>query len=376
MNATLFRKGRLFILPVLLALGAVTQPVRAEGTADTPSAQQSPGPGKSLPKNSKEFRPPDLTGLRQRAADLSDVISGQARDLVTFLAILALIYTGYHAQFRGLEEFVATLLRMVMAFALIASYREMLPYFFDARRQLIGSLPVNGVEAVCQVGTMIGTIGIGTVLMGPAGIGLAVAIFVVALLVLLVYSAQILFEALLVALGPLAIACLAFRHSAGIFTAWFKTFLAAILIPVGWTIGLFLGANLFGWNGESLAETGADFVAYLIYTAAAGAIYLGMPILTVWLVNKASGAAAAAMPSPLQLFSAYFAGRAAVPRNAGGTTTGITQSISSSSLGTLSPGLTVATGGGTTTTFADPYTERIRNAQRHHGGSQGQTPQT
>jgi hypothetical protein len=311
-----------------------------------------------------------LTGLRRRAADLSDVVSGVSQDLITFLAILALIYTGYHAQFRGLEEFTGAILRIAVAFALIAAYREMLPCFFDARRQLIGAIPLRTVDAACQVGTMIATVGLGTVLMGPAGIGLAVAIFVVAALILIVYCAQILFEALLVALGPLAIACLAFRHTSGIFIAWLKTFIAALLIPVGWTIGLMLGANLYGGGGQSLAENTTDLVAALVYTAAAGAIFMGMPILCVWLVNKAGGAAAAAMPSPLQLFSSYLAGRAATPRgNSGGGGTAAAQAASTpSGINWMSGPSTIASTTGTTQTSSDPYTERIRQSQRHHGG--------
>ena len=255
---------------IFIFAGGWVERVNAENS--TSSVPSGPGPGKPLPPNSKEVPPPDLTGLRERAAYVASQLREQSRDLVTLLAIIALIYTGYHAQFRGLEEFVSTILRIVIAFALIASYREMLAYFFDARRELIASLPVSTVDAVAQVGTMIGAIGVATLLMGPAGMGLAVATFVAALCILIVYSAQILFEAILVAFGPLAIACLAFRHTAGIFTAWLKTLIAVLLVPVGWTIGMMIGSSIYGWNGQSLAENGADLAASLIYTAASGAI--------------------------------------------------------------------------------------------------------
>lgn len=369
MNVTRWAKPMVAVLMVVFLWMGEPGSVFSQDTVST--VQPSPGPGKALPKNSKEYKPPDLTGLRERAAYVADQIKEQSSDLITLLAIVALIYTGYHAQFRGLEEFVSALLRIVMAFALITSFREMLPCFFDARRQLIGSLPVSGVDAVCQVGTMIGTIGLGTVLMGPAGIGLAVATFVAALLILIVYSAQLLFEALLVAVAPLAIACLAFRHTSGIFVAWLKTFIAALLIPVGWTIGLMLGANLYGWNGQSLAENGTDLVASLIYTAAAGAIFMGMPILCAWLVNKAGGAAAAAMPSPLQMVSSYLAGRAAAPAVAAGTAGGTALPTSILAGGISSSPSSTASSTGAPQAASDPYTERIRQSQRHHGGTKG-----
>ncbi|MDD2709090.1 MAG: hypothetical protein PHV34_13980 [Verrucomicrobiae bacterium] len=330
------------------------------------SASGGPGPGKPLPKNSREFSPPDLTGLRERASYVADQLGAQSRDLVTLLAIIALIYAGYHAPFRGLEEFVTTILRMVMASALLASFHDMLPYFFDARRQLIGTLPVSGVDATLQVGSMIGVVGLGTFLMGPGGIALAMAIFAAALLILVVYSAQILFEALLIAVGPLAIACLAFRHSGGIFIAWLKTFIAALLIPVGWTIGILLGNSIYGWTGQSLAENATDFVACLIYMAAACAIYLGMPILTVWLVNKAGGAAAAAMPSPLQLFSSYLAGRAAISSNKGAAGNSATPSMLCAGNWSQANTSSNSTSTVTTQNFPDAYAERIRNAQKHH----------
>ncbi len=355
------------LLAVFVTSGV--NPLFAQDTNTVSQVQPGPGPGKELPKNSEVTPAPDLTGLRERALYVSDQIKEQSKELAGFFAILALIYAGYHAQFRGLEEFVSTLVRIVVAFALITSFKEILPYFFDARRELIASLPFDAVDATAQVGTMMGTIGLGTILMGPVGIGLAVATLLAALGILLVYSAQILFEAILVSFGPLAIACLAFRHTTGIFTAWLKTFLAVLLVPVGWTIGMILGSNIYGWNGNSVTENAVDLAASLIYTAAAGAIYMGMPIVTVWLVNKASGAAAAAMPSPIQWLSSYISGRAA-----GGS---IMQGSLATATGSASPGLPGNSGSNMTITsstvtpgaapaLSGSYGERIRTAQKHH----------
>ncbi len=358
-------------LLILLALAVAVPMACAQNTPTTspPNAVGSgPGPGKALPPHSKILPPPNLTGLRERATFVADQIKDQSAELVRFLAILALMYAGYHAQFRGLEEFVSTLLHIVFAFAILSSFKEIIPHFFEARKELISSLPLNPVDASAQVGTMIGAIGIGTVLMGPAGIGLAVATILAALGILVVYSGQILFEAILVAFGPLAIACLAFRHTTGIFTAWLKTFIAVLLIPVGWTLAMLLASNVFGWNGDSATENSADLVASLIYTATAGAIYMGMPVLTVWLVNKAGGAASAAMPSPLQLISSYVSGRAAMtsgPRP-------VTPGVGSSSHAFTLPGTNlVPTGTNPMTsvpsqTLSGDYGDRIRTAQKHH----------
>ncbi len=366
------------LFAILFAMLAAIAPiVSAQDAAPAESQSQAssgPGPGKPLPPNSQVTPPPDLTGLRERATFVADQIREQSVELMRFLAILALIYAGYHAQFRGLEEFVSTLLRIVFAFALLSSFKEIVPYFFDARKELIGSLPLDTVDATAQVGTMIGTVGLGTVLMGPAGIGLAAAVFIAALGILIVYSAQILFEAILLAFAPLAIACLAFRHTNGIFTAWMKTFIAILLVPVGWTLAMVLWKSVFGWHGgatDNPAENGTDLAASLIYTAAAGAIFMGMPVLTVWLVNHASGAAAAAMPSPLQVLSTYLSGmavRSAATRGGAPSSTVSMPSAggSGSMLSSTNVGASALASNASTQTASNPYTDRIRTAQKHH----------
>lgn len=351
---------RKFILMLVLLSGNLSW----GQTSENPSIV-SPGPGKTLPSNSKVTPPPDLTGLRERASFVASQIMEQSKDLVTFLAILALIITGYHAQFRGLEEFVSTILRIVLAFSLLSSFKEIIPYFFDARKDLLSSLPISGGDVFNHIGLMIGTIGLGTFLMGPMGIGLAVATLLAMFAVLVVYSAQILFEAILVAIAPLAIACIASKHTSGIFAAWFKTFIAVLLIPVGWTIAILFGNNVYGWNGQSVVENSTDLVASIIYTAAMGAIYMGMPILTTWLVNRASGSMAAAMPSPLQFLSSYISGRSMASGGGIGRTTTSSHSpfsTSSNSMGSSSSYSANHSSSG----ISGEYGERVRAAQIHH----------
>jgi hypothetical protein len=333
--------------------------------SEPPPAEEarSYGPGKALPENSQIKEPPNLTGLRARASFVAQQLVEQSRELFAFLSILALMFAGYHAQFRGLEEFTSTILRIVIAAALLSSFQDFLPAFFAARKELIQSLPVDAVDAVTHVGAMIGTMGLATFWMGPAGIGLALATFLVTLAILIVYSGQILFEAVLLALAPLAIACIAFRSTAGILWAWLKTFIAVLLVPVGWTVALAIWNNIYGFDGAGITENALDLIASIIYTAAASAIYMGMPIITTWFVNRAGGALAAAMPSPLQVLSGYLSGRGALA--ADGAASG---SRLSSSRG-LSPTIPFSAGGSSPTSppsLSNDYGDRIRSASRHH----------
>jgi hypothetical protein len=250
----------------------------------------APGPGTSLPAHS-EPRKTDLSTLQQKAIAFSGGIQGVAEELFTFFAILALIWTGYHAQFRGLQDFVGTLLRIVFASALIVHYRDLIPVVFDAKNALMSQLALTELDIGTQLSAAMASLGSTVTIMSFTGVAAGVALFGLIVLAIVIYSTQLLFQAVLIGFGPLAIATLAFHHSRGIFTMWVKTFIAVVLIPIGWR----LGAKFF--SSISGVESITDLLATIVYIAGFAAVYIGMPFITVFLVNSASGSMAMAMPS-------------------------------------------------------------------------------
>lgn len=293
-----------FLLPL------AAQDTDAGATANTASeAGPAPGPGQSLPPNSQEMEEPNFEGLLQNATGVADSLCTQTGDLMELLAILALIWTGYHAQFRGLEEFIGTLLRIALAAAILSQYKDIAHALFESRDELAASLSssLSTVGLVGQFGTLIATVTAGAFLMGPAGVALVGLVLIAVAMIYLVFIGQHLFEAILVAFGPLAVACMAFRHTSGIFSFWLKTLVAVLLVPVGWMLALKLGQNIFAAGKRAHAVN--DLVSGVLYTLMSALIYAGMPFLIVSIVNHTSGAAAAAMPSILASAQAFFGAR-------------------------------------------------------------------
>lgn len=284
------------VLFMLVLQGLHAQDAGAGVPAST-TALPTSGPGQVLPENSQEIQAPDFEGLLKNAVEVADSLHTQTGDLMELLAILALIWTGYHAQFRGLEEFIGTILRIVIAAAVITHYKEISQALFDSRDELSASISssLSTAGLIGQFGGLFATVTAGIFLMGPAGIAMALLVLFAGALIYLVFIGQHLFEAILVAFGPLAVACMAFKHTGGIFTFWLKTLVSVLLIPPGWMLALKLGQNIFAMGSGANAVN--DLVSGVLYTLMSALIYAGMPFLVVSIVNRTSGAAAAAMPS-------------------------------------------------------------------------------
>ncbi len=308
----------------------------AQDATPSPPGQAAPGPGSPLPQHSTT-RTFDLSGLQKRAISFSDQIRGPATDLFTFFAILALIWTGYHAQFRGLQEFVGTLLRIVVTSALIANYKTMLPILLQSRDALKAQLYSGSFDVTAQLGAALANVGSTIGVMSLTGVAAGVALFGIVVVVVVIYSMQLLFEAVLVGFGPFAIAALAFSHSRGVFTMWLKTLVAVVLIPVGWLLGANFFSAIAGTDSASMATIN-DLLVTIIYIAGFGAIYAGMPFMMVWIVNSASGAAAAAMPSLIGSMSNLFAGGSILSRGFSGSA----MAVAHSSLGAPAGGIQTA----------------------------------
>jgi hypothetical protein len=350
-----------FLLSLILCVASV---YGQDGTPP-PSTQEksppsAPGPGKTLPPNSKELPAPDLQGLVETAASVADSLKNQTDELMVFLSILAIIWTGYHAQFRGLEEFVGTILRIVIAFALIAHFKEMTHALFTSRDALLASISLDGVQLAGQIGVLVGSVGVGTLLMGPVGIGIAVLVFLTLGIILFIYSAQILFEAVLIAFAPMAFACIAFKPAFGIFSAWLRTLIAVMLIPVGWAIAFKIGQNLFTLEGDHKFQ---DVIAALIYTMMTAAIYVGMPGVTLWVMNRTVDATGTVLSSGMSNLTSILASNlsSASAGTVGGTkaTSTVTQKLSS---------MSIFSGGGSTpsstTQTNNPVTQRVMDSLR------------
>lgn len=356
----------LIIIFLFLSASIYAQDGSDSSVPSEPPTQSAPGPGKALPANSKEVPVPDFTGLLEAATSVADGLRNQTDELMVFLSILAIIWTGYHAQFRGLEEFVGTILRIVIAFALIAHFKEMSHALFTARDELLASISLDGVQLTGQIGILVGSVGIGTLLMGPVGIGIAVLVFLTLGIILFIYSAQILFEAVLIAFAPMAFACIAFKPSSGIFTAWLKTLIAVAFIPVGWALTFKIGQNLFTLEGD---HKFTDVIAALIYTMMTAAIYVGMPGITLWIINRTAGATGTALSSGISTMTNFIAGnlsgRSMGMAGTAQTTSSTTQTFSSMPVfsgGTSMPSSTSQT--------TNPMTQRVMEAQRWHKPNQ------
>ncbi|MDD2710104.1 MAG: hypothetical protein PHV34_19140 [Verrucomicrobiae bacterium] len=129
-------------------------------------------------------------------------------------------------------------------------------------------------------------------IMSFAGIAVGVGIFLVVILAVLVYAAQLLLEAVLIAFGPMALATVAFTNFKGIGEMWLKYFVGVFLIPAAWL----LGAKFYS-NVSFMGKSGGDLLASILFSCIFGAIYAVMPVITAMIVNAAGGSVSAAMPS-------------------------------------------------------------------------------
>ncbi len=296
--------------------------LKGQETPGNPPPPPAPGPGLALPEHSKPQNF-DLSGLQKRALAFSGQIRESATELFAFFAVLALIWTGYHAQFRGLHEFIGTLLRIAFTSTLIANYKTIVPILLQSRDALLAQLHPGAFDVTAQLGAALANVGATIGVMSLTGLAAGFALFGIVIVAVVIYSMQLLFEAVLVGFGPFAIAALAFSHSRGIFTMWLKTLIAVALVPVGWLLGASFFSAIAGTDSAS-ATTIKDLLATIIYIAGFGAIYMGMPFVMVWIVNSAGGAAAAAMPTLVGAVTGLMAGGGGLGRAVSGavTTTG------------------------------------------------------
>jgi len=281
------------ILFLALALPLSAQTTESTGSTTSETTKQAPGPGRALPQNASI---PDVnfSELQSKAFALAEKLREPASDLFTLLAILALIWAGYQAQFQGLQEFVGTLMRIIITSALIVQFKDMITAILNARHSFITDILASTLNLGEKFEWLLSSMGVSAGLMSFSGIAIWIAVILLVALCALVFLMQILFEAVLIAFGPLAIATLAFRNTQGIFSMWLKTFVAVVLIPVGWTLGASLFELFLGKEEITSALAG------LLFSAGAGAVYLGMPYITLSVVNAAGGAAGQAMPSLIQ----------------------------------------------------------------------------
>jgi hypothetical protein len=209
---------------------------------------------------------------------------------------------------------------------------------------------------------MSGTIAV----MSLSGLALWIALCLVIIIAVLIYSLQLLLEAVLIAMGPLAIATMAFQNFKGISEMWLKYFCGVFLVPVAWLMGARLYTSVF--NGT---DSVGDFLASTLFVCAFGAIYAGMPLVTTMIVNAAGGQAAAVMPSVMSSIAGVMGmtrlGAGSGSSVAGGATTTVTSTAGaggaiSHSISTSVPGMPA--GGSTAQQTA--YEQRIMQAVAHN----------
>jgi hypothetical protein len=356
------------LLAVLLPPAVFPQDVAP--TADTTATGPAPGPGRELPPHSKPQQHYDLSSLQTNAIGFAQQLQTVAQDLFTFAAILALIWTGYHAQFRGLQEFVGVLMRIAITSALILHYRELIQAAVDCRHALIQEIypTQSGYSITKQImavfASMSGTIAV----MSLSGLALWIALCLVIIIAVLIYSLQLLLEAVLIAMGPLAIATMAFQNFKGIAEMWLKHFCGVFLVPVAWLMGARLYTSVF--NGT---DSVGDFLASTLFVCAFGAIYAGMPLVTTMIVNAAGGHASAVMPSIMSSIAGVMGmtrwgaggGSSASGSAAAATTVASTAGAGgaiSHSISTSVPGMPA----GASTAQQTAYEQRIMQAVAHN----------
>jgi hypothetical protein len=357
---------RAFLYLLLTAILSTGATLHAQETGSSPAAPASgpaAGPGRSLPEHSKPQRY-DLSALQSRALTFSEKMREPATELFSFFALLALIWTGYHAQFRGLQEFVGSLLRIVITAAAITEYRTVIDALLNSRESLFQIVVPTGTDCFAAFSAAISQAGGAVTVLSLTGLAAGVALFIVVVVVLVVYCLQLLLEAVLIALGPLAIATLAFHHSRGICTMWFKTLVGVLIVPIAWM----LAAKLFTAitpGGGTATQNATDFLASIIYVASMGAIYIGMPVITVFIVNSASGAMAASVPTLVSMAGMALgpASRAFAPAGAAGTalagTTTLTTTVAGGKTSTMISTSVPAIAPGATPSAQTAYEQRI-----------------
>lgn len=214
-----------------------------------------------------------------------------------------------------------------------------------------------------QLGGILSTVGASLTVMSLSGVALGVGLFLIVIVAALIYATQLLFEAVLIAFGPLAIASLAFQHTRGIFTFWFKSLIAVVLIPVGWSLGAkFIGGALTGTSGVQ------DLLATIVYVVMYGAIFMGMPFATLKVVNAAGGVAASAMPSFLAAATSFMGGRGSIlPQASGSGLHSITAATSSAGVASnVSSTISTTLSTSAASRSPDVMSQRVSDAQRWH----------
>ncbi len=314
-------------LIICLAALVVTSAAMAQDSSTGSGVPASPtssvGPGATLPANSQPIAISDPGLLFSKAKEFADQLKTQTMDFIGLLWLVALLYAAWQAQIRGYQELIEPFLRVMFALVLLDNYTDLAAALMDAVKQLSASLPNQGANGKWFGGASIGLSGsLASVLMtgSVSVIAIIIGVAIAALLIGVAMGMQILLKACLIALGPLAIACITFRHTSGIFTAWLKTFIALCLIPLGWNIGAGLAVALIAPNasGSLLGNAGATVGAAALLVPIAVSVYFGMPALVLWVVNKASGIAGTAFPSPIQQ-TANWLGASAALKGGGGT---------------------------------------------------------
>ena len=284
-----------FMLPLVLAASAL-------------HAQAPPlplGPGSSLPAQPAPLPAPEPDAQIANALSLAETLRPYGNDLLVFFGGMALVFAGYHAQFAGLQPFVSTALRLAISFALLNHMGETIPVLVAARDALDNLIPAGAWTAAKMFAVLIPALVATSLLTGPFGIGLAMVFALQLGAMFILWRIQALAKPFLVALAPIAIGCLAFDRTAGIFQTWLKTLIAVLLIPVAWHLALYIGNNLV--PGGSLSAALVGIANSLTFLAGLTGIYLMMPVVTFHLVNSVAGAVAGALPNPTSVLSSFLA---------------------------------------------------------------------
>ncbi len=288
----------MFLLGVGLASPVVAQDTV---TPDPVSSIPSAGPGTPLPAHSEAWFP-DPAGVFDQARAFASDNTPRAEELLALLWLVSALHMAYQVQRGGFAELVEPLLRLGITWILLSTWTAtLLPALLDSCHALQAFFPLDTGANATTVG--VGSLVTGTGIVGGLATtvmtgGLSTAVFAIAALILAVtivgtWTIQIIFKAFLMALAPFAIVCLAFKGTAGIFTAWLKSLIVICLTPAIWRMCVSLSTFLND-------GTTAGMSVYLVMLPAQAALYMGAPALTAWIINKASGAAAMAVPSPVE----------------------------------------------------------------------------
>lgn len=292
-------KLKLFIFILCSWIGVAA----AQSQSPSPAAQTGSsgslqvGPGTPLPPQPKDLPPLDPGSTIRNAITLAETLRPYAIDLVSFLGLISIVFSAYHAQFRGALTLINTVLRIVIALALLNSMNETVPILFDARDSLYNSIPADSWTFAKILAVLIPALVALCLITGPFGIGLAVTFTLQLVLMFLICALQSLAEPFLVALAPFAFACTAFEKTAGIFQTWLKTLISILLIPVAWHLALYVGTNML--PGDDLKGFLVGIGHTMTFIASITVIYTAMPGVVMFIINSAAGAIGATIPNPI-----------------------------------------------------------------------------